>query len=248
MFEKHQLQLENWQVNALSFWPQRLNEAKVGAIFTHGYTAHKGDLITWAIKLSEIGIPTILFDLPGHYLGSYNEVGSLDQFQQNAHKLFAQAYQLLHPITQKVVLGGHSLGGLLALQAFDLPELKQLEKVFIAVGLGVKSTNEPKSLASPFMDQFLQQRAGLVSPQLISEAIFPWIQNSKRNLAITNQVIHLITGQDDYVVSSTGSENLMAQLQQKGNQATLNKPPRLAHNRPELAAIHIKKFLKNFVT
>ena len=71
--------------NALLFLPDPSRPIKEGlAVFCHGYTAHKGDLLTWASRLSEEGLTTLIFDIPGHYLGSYNEVESFEEFKNFA--------------------------------------------------------------------------------------------------------------------------------------------------------------------
>ncbi|MBL7665247.1 MAG: alpha/beta hydrolase, partial [Bacteriovoracaceae bacterium] len=69
----HILKLKNFTVQALSFYypkAEAQNNKPFRAIFTHGYTASKSDQLTWATRLAEAGIPTIIFDLPGHYLSS----------------------------------------------------------------------------------------------------------------------------------------------------------------------------------
>src|SRR5690606_26545950 len=96
------------------------------ALLCHGYTSHKGSILTWASRLAEEGMSTIIFDVPGHYLGNFSEVESFDDFKNYAHELFAEAFELgqaeLSHTIDGVVLGGHSLGALLALKAMQLTE------------------------------------------------------------------------------------------------------------------------------
>ena len=76
---KTKLNYLNQETNALIFLPEigvdDISEVKsTFAVFTHGYTADKSSIINWPIRLAEAGVSSILFDLPGHYLGTFSEV------------------------------------------------------------------------------------------------------------------------------------------------------------------------------
>ena len=90
--KKTLIRYRSWSVQAFLFLPKALKETNTLAIFTHGYTSHKGSLISWGDKLAKASIPTLIFDLPGHYLGSFNEVDDFDEFRMHSHELFHIAY------------------------------------------------------------------------------------------------------------------------------------------------------------
>jgi len=79
--------------------------------------------------------------------------------------------------------------------------------------------------------------------ELLSD-VYPWVKEEKNNLQITNQDIHLISGDDDLVVGNDGMERFMEALTQKGNRVTIERPSKLPHHEPQLAAAHVKKYLK----
>src|SRR5687767_14992756 len=84
------------QSNALLFWPESPTPPTSHcALISHGYTSHKDSLLNWASRLAEERIPTVLFDLPGHYLGSFNEVERFEDFAGGAHLLFERAFEQL---------------------------------------------------------------------------------------------------------------------------------------------------------
>jgi hypothetical protein len=82
--------------NAMALLPsQDANEPSTidtWAIFTHGYTASKRDCLPWAQRLAEAGIPAVIFDLPGHYLGSFHECESFEDFKEHAHECFINGF------------------------------------------------------------------------------------------------------------------------------------------------------------
>ena len=92
--QKITLKTDNLESNALYFCPQTCND-NYAAVFTNGYTSHKGSILPWAQKMMEINIPTILFDLPGHFLGSFHEVTTFEDFKNETPELFNQAHQFL---------------------------------------------------------------------------------------------------------------------------------------------------------
>ncbi len=233
------------------------------AILTHGYTSDKSSILNWAIRLCEVGIPVALFDLPGHYLGNYSEVENFEEFKTETPKLFSQAltglkqkYLDIYPLNDglikdsslRVVLGGHSLGALLSMHAGELVDFKKYKDdkrlLLIAVGFGMAPKDVLHLFDTPFYKSTLKIREELVSPALRPEVMFPWIKSAKEELNLSHHQIHLITGMDDLVVGADGMERLEEQLLRLGNLVTLEKPTKLPHHGPELAASHVKKHLK----
>lgn len=233
---------------------------KTMAVFSHGYTADKSSILNWAVRLCEVGVPVALFDLPGHYLGNFSEVESFLDFTEHGHELFANAFFRLKEIYQdefplndhlleadqlKLVLGGHSLGSLLSLKALNDERLKDYQKLSVAVGLGMAPKDIVHLFDTPFYKSTLKLREQLVSPALKPDNIFPWIKKEKEEIILNSKRIHLITGADDLVVGSDGMERFRDYLVSLGNDVSFEKPTKLPHHEPELAASHVKKFLKS---
>ncbi len=230
------------------------------AIFTHGYTSDKSSILNWPLRLTEVGISCALFDLPGHYLGNFSEVESFEDFKSSAPELFQEAFKGLQrhfleefPLNEhqteagelKLLLGGHSLGALLSLKAISLEAFKDFEKRAVCVGLGMAPKDVVHLFDTPFYKSTLRVREQLVSKALNSDIVFPWIKEEKKSITITGQTIHLITGDDDLVVGSDGMERFIESLNAKGNIATMERPSKLPHHEPQMAAPHIKKHLKS---
>jgi predicted esterase len=243
---KEYLPYADQKTNALLFLPDADVEAKTTvAIFTHGYTADKSSIINWPIRLAEIGMPCVLFDLPGHYLGNFSEVEDFEYFKEHAHELFYTAFLLLKDFkVDEVVFAGHSLGAMLALKALTLPQFSSYKKRAVGVGIGMAPKNVVHLFDTPFYKTTLNLREQLVSPALCSANVFPWIKNEKEVIALSGQTIHLITGLDDLVVGNDGTERFKELLELQGNVVTIEKPTRLPHHEPQLAASHVKKYLK----
>ena len=257
---KSYLPYQDQKTNVMYFMPDlEVELSSTFALFTHGYTSDKSSILNWPIRLAEVGVPCALFDLPGHYLGNYSEVKDFDHFKDNAHKLFLEAFKGLvsafkeeFPLNEhhankenmKLVLGGHSLGSLLALKAISLSDFSGIEKMAIGVGLGMAPKDVVHLFDTPFYKSTLRVREQLVSEALRPENVFPWIRDEKYNLLITNQVIHLITGEDDLVVGSDGMERFKESLERKSNQVTMERPSKLPHHEPQAAASYVKKHLK----
>ena len=251
-----------FQVNALAFIPSTQNTdfKSEWAIFTHGYTSHKGDCLNWATRLVEVGVPCLIFDQPGHYLGSFNEVSSLEEFKLHAHELFSEAYGRLQalleqhvgfnqfPANTSIILGGHSLGAYTSIKALDLNCFKNLNRVAIGVGIGIGQRQATHLFETAFYEKTLSIRRQLVSPHLDSKEIFAWIKASKENISISGERIHLITGEDDIVVGAGGLEAFIDVLEKNSNQVTWERPKRLPHHEPATATPHIYAFLKNHFT
>lgn len=248
---KTKFSVAGMEVLALGFVPEVCYQQKPSSIglFTHGYTSHKGSLLTWASRLSEEGMPVMIFDLPGHYLGGFGEVENFQDFEEHTHHLFQEAYEALVKELKiddvdTVILGGHSLGALMALKALNTEFFQDKKTKTICVGFGLLEKGKTHLFETPFYKSTLNLRSQLVSPAIAPEIIFPWIRKQKENLIVKNKTIHLITGDDDLVVGAGGSERILELLNSQGNQTTLDKPSKLPHHLPEQAASFIKKYLK----
>jgi hypothetical protein len=229
------------------------------ALFTHGYTSDKSSILNWSVRLAEMGVASVLFDLPGHYLGNFSEVDNFSDFKNHAHELFQAAYVELHknflenfPLEEnfttqnnfQLVFGGHSLGAMLAIKALKLDFFKDFKRRAIGVGIGMAPKHVVHIFDTPFYQATLKVRSQLVSKELNPDNVFPWIKQEKADLKIANEHIHLITGIDDLVVGDDGLERFMEKLQSLNNTVTFEKPTKLPHHEPELASGHIKKYFK----
>lgn len=243
--------------NAMALLPsQDANEPSTidtWAIFTHGYTASKRDCLPWAQRLAEAGIPAVIFDLPGHYLGSFHECESFEDFKEHAHECFINGFlhlkesllmEGLSTDCKRVILGGHSLGAMLSLKALELEFFDDYERICIGVGLGISQHKNTHLFESSFYEKTLNIRRQLVSPALDSDNVFPWIKDEKLAVEVKDQRIHLICGQDDVVVGAGGQEALEFNLKSLGNEVTSHEPRKLPHHEPTMAATHIYSFMK----
>lgn len=244
------LEHSQFKVHALSFIPDSI-ESRWIACFTHGYTSHKGSVMPWANRLAESGIPCIIFDQPGHYLGSYNEVESFADFTSHAHELFELAsihlQKQLDFKPEGIILGGHSLGALTCLKAVETPYFKTKNTFNIAVGFGLNLSHDTHLFDTVFYQKTLAIRNQLVSPKLDKDDMFPWIKQEKQNLMISDKKIYLLCGEDDLVVSVEGAKYLANSLENLGNTVYLEIPKKLAHHQPENAAPHINAALKKYL-
>jgi len=248
--KKAVLNLGNFSVNALFFIPAAKTNPNFNkyAIFTHGYTSHKGDVVTWAHRMAFAGLPCAIFDLPGHYLGSFNEAFDFNEFTSTSHLLFLKAFEhlctLLQLTPELLVLGGHSLGSYFSIMALDIPEFANFKRCATCVGTTYAKKEDTIFLESDFYRNTLKLREQLVSPSLRADQIFPWIKERISLLSTQNHKIHLLTGEDDIVVTKQGTMNLYHHLKNLGNDMTFYFPKTLPHHRPELAASFIYSYLK----
>ena len=254
-----ELSLPWFQVNALAFIPdiEKTPIRPQWSLFTHGYTSHKGDCLNWATRLSEAGVPSLIFDQPGHYLGSFNEINSLEDFKNHAHELFGEAFLRLQSLIEQhtgfshfqsiesIIVGGHSLGAFTAMKALKLPQFENLNRLGIGIGIGIGQRQATHLFETAFYEKTLAIRRQLVSPYLDSKEIFSWLKEAKENFEISNERVHLITGEDDIVVGAKGLEAFIEVLEKHNNKVTWEKPSRLPHHEPALATAHIFSFLKN---
>ncbi len=235
-------------VSGLCFLASESNhKSEFGAIFTHGYTSSISSILNWGSRLADSGVDTLIFNLPGHYLGSVNEVEKFEDFTEHAHKLFEAAHSSLETQSQNkaknLILGGHSLGALLSLKASGLPIFENyLLKIFL-VGFGLNTEVKTHFFDTDFYQKTLNIRRQLVSPAIDSDKIFPWIKNEKTVLNLKNKDIVLITGKDDVVVGEGGAARLK-QILETFNKVELKEPSKLSHHTPDAAASHIYNVLK----
>lgn len=253
-----ELSLPWFQVNAMAFIPSMDKKIKSEwAVFSHGYTSHKGDCLNWATRLVEVGVPTIIFDQPGHYLGSFNEANSWEDFRDHVHELFGEAFNRLRalmdvhvgvgqfPEPKNVILAGHSLGAFTSIKALELPTFQNLSKVAVGIGIGIGQRQATHLFETAFYEKTLSIRRQLVSPALDSKVVFSWLKTEKENLTISGFRIHLITGEDDVVVGAGGLEAFIEVLERNGNSVTWERPKKLPHHEPGAATPHLYSFLKD---
>jgi hypothetical protein len=249
LIKKGVISLGEWKVNAMCFIPGGDKKDILG-IFTHGYTSHKGSILTWPDRLSDMGIPSIIFDLPGHFLGSYNDVNDFSKFKKNSHLLFSKAWDLFKDYTKFenkpiMVLGGHSLGALLALKAMDLEDFAHLEKYAICVGLGLPPEKGTHLFETGFFAKTMNLRSQMVSSELCPENVLPWIKKEKWGLGLKDKNIYLLVGEDDAIVSLDEAQDLVDLLKKNGNRVNLKVVKKLPHHMPDTAAFYIKKILQD---
>ncbi|MBY0516802.1 MAG: alpha/beta fold hydrolase [Bacteriovoracaceae bacterium] len=237
------------ETQALAFIPSEIKHS-ARVIYSHGYTASKADCLPWAIRAADSGVPAIIFDWPGHFLGGMNDVENFLDFKLHAHELFAVAFERLNTLIgestlpDQVVLGGHSLGALMAIKAMSLPQFSTCKRLGVGVGIGLNNKVETHLFDTQFYQKTLSIRRQLVSPALDSDHVFPWIREEKTQLQISGERIHLIVGEDDMVVGAGGMDSMAKVLEEHGNQVTTYAPKKLAHHEPTLAAPHLHAFLK----
>lgn len=236
------------KTDALIFIPDE-NQKKepLIAIFTHGYTSEKSSILNWGIRLAEIGVTVVIFDLPGHYLANFSDVDSFEEFKNSAHLMFIRGLSLVEHLHDNpyVIFGGHSLGALLAIKA--IAEFANPKSEALCIGLGMAPVNVVHLFDTPFYKETLLVRTQLVSPALHPDLVFPWIKDEKLQLAIQGAKIHLISGADDMVVGANGAQRLMLKLIENNNRVTMDEPSKLPHHEPNMAALYIKKYVRQLL-
>lgn len=247
--DKILLTVNETTVNALLFRPPQTKLKNTGyAIFTHGYTSHKISIFSWAQKLCDDGVPTLIFDQPGHFTGSFHDVNSFEDFKNDAPELFKEAITKLtqaYPNQEKKLLvGGHSLGALTSILAVQNNYFEGFDIHHVGVGFGVPPEGVTHVFDTPFYQATVRARAELVSTHLGPDTIFPWIKDQKHNLTLSGHKVHLISGEDDVVVGKEGMENFAKILEELGNTVTMEKPKKLGHHLPDMAGSFIKKYAK----
>lgn len=250
--EKCKLEYLGWTVEAMIFIPSPdVQSSESVALISHGYTSSKNSVLNWAIRLAEEGVPCLLFDQPGHYLGSFNEVEDFEEYQESAHEMFLMAKAELEKHIggsssyQRMILCGHSLSGLLSLKALNLPEFAYSNTIAVAVGLGMAPLDKLHLFDTPLFKSTLLLREQFVSPALGYKAVFKWIKEEKEALELENKEVYLLCGEDDNVVGADGAERLQQLLLDQGNKVILEKPKKMPHHQPEMAAPHLKKLLRD---
>ena len=237
------LKHEKFQVKGFSFIPESPIDGLL-AIGTHGYTSSKTSILSWATRLASENCPVIIFDLPGHFLGSFEEIESFEDFTSYAHELFPLALKKSGIYAKKLILMGHSLGAFLSIKTIAQTELKELETINICVGLGIHEQGKPHLMETPLYKPTLDTRRQLVSSQIPPEKMFQWLRDQKDVIKIADKQIVVINGEDDAVVGTDGSQRLIDYLEDLGNHVYSESPKNLAHHKPDLAAAHIASILK----
>jgi hypothetical protein len=246
--EPLQLESHGMKVNALFFRPEVPSD-KI-AVFSPGYTSHKASLLNWSTALMDKNISSLIFDLPGHFLGGHHPVPSFEIFAKHSPELFRLAVENIGTLLGKdsseldCTIGGHSLGALLALQALQEHAFPCRSINAVCVGLGIYPPGKTHVYATKLFEKTIAIRNGYVDPCLHSNIMFPWIGNSKQELKISKARVHLICGQDDLVVGGDGLNRLSDKLKELGNEVSCEQPLKLAHHLPELAT----KFVINFIS
>lgn len=239
---------EKFSVHALAFIPDQLSPTF--AIGTHGYTAHKGTILPWATRLCDMHIPTVIFDQPGHYLGSFFEVEEFTDFTEYVVELYELAFKWLQEITAltptHLILMGHSLGALTSLKASHLSWIQNYKTAIIAVGYGQPPENKTHLFDTDFYKKTLETRKQLVSPAMCPENVFPWIKEQKLKLQISHQRLFLLAGKDDVVIEG-GLYPLAQKLIAMNNNVTVEEPSKLPHHMPELAAPFVASMVRSFL-
>lgn len=236
----------------MSFLPDP-SRAQTGtlAVFAPGYTSEKSQLLAWGTGLAALGVPTLIFDLPGHYLGNRHPLGSFEDFRRHTPHLFGRGLEILTERAPErardayhVVLGGHSLGALMAAEAIQLPRFEPFARMLIGVGLGASSPDGTHVFETELYRQTLEVRRQLVAPCLAPDRIIPWIKEDKANVTLAGETVFLLTGKDDLVATPSSVARLEEILRRKGNLVTTKVVRRLAHHQPDAAATHICNHLK----
>lgn len=240
--DHHKISHKSLSSKAICFTPTE-NKKNALAIFTHGYTAEKTPLIPWITALSESGIPSALFDLPGHKLADLSEVDSFEEFIYESHNLFLKVMEKFNHVdsSTKLILGGHSLGGYFSMKALMEDKLSALDKIAILVGVGLNPDDRPHLFSTKLFEKMIDLRSQFVSEKIPPKRIFSWLHEAKKTEKIFHQKIILLAGEDDVVVGKHGIPILKSLLEEKSNIVTAETVSSLPHNNPELATKLVQK-------
>lgn len=230
-------------VQGFSFIPKSPVDGLL-AIGSHGYTSSKSSIVSWATRLANENCPVVIFDLPGHFLGSFEEVEAFDDFSNYAHELFQVAVDYAQIDVKKLILMGHSLGAFLSLKSLTETNMASYNTINICVGLGIHQQGKPHLMETSLYKPTLDIRRQLVSQSIPPEKIFQWLRDQKDVIKISERNIAIINGEDDAVVGVDGNQRLVEHLKQLGNHIISETPKSLAHHKPDLAAAHIASVLK----
>ncbi|MDH4467347.1 MAG: alpha/beta fold hydrolase [Bacteriovoracaceae bacterium] len=252
------LSYKSLSCNALCFLPESEKNSPYLAIFTHGFTASKTDVLNWSARLLDLNIPSIIFDLPGHLLGSFSKSPTLEEFLSDSPQLFLEAFKILknkwalkddQANPPKLIIGGHSLGALFAIKsaAIETDSFNNNIEHIMAVGFGLNDQVKTHLFESDLYQKTLHLRGQLVSPEISHEKVLKWIREQKLDLPVRGKKIFLLSGKDDAVVGPNGAEILKQHLS-PFNEVTLETPEQLPHHRPELAAAHLYHYLKKNIS
>src|SRR5690606_16854116 len=102
--------------------------------------------------------------------------------------------------------------------------------VAVGIGIGIGQRQATHLFETAFYEKTLSLRRQLVSPALDSKVVFGWLKTEKENMTISNQRIHLITGEDDVVVGAGGLDAFIEVLEKNGNVVTADRPKKLPHH------------------
>ena len=191
------LEHETVRTDAISFLPDpSRGETGTLAVFAPGYTSEKSQLLSWGTGLAALGVPTLIFDLPGHYLGNLHPLGSFEDFKNHTPHLFARGLETLRERAgergreaYQVVLGGHSLGSLMAAEAIRLPDFSSMARLLIGVGLSASPANGTHIFETDLYRETLEVRKQLVAPCLSPDRIIPWIKEDKANVSLSGETV-----------------------------------------------------------
>jgi hypothetical protein len=264
-----ELSTEHLLVNGLLFLPGSTEKVvPYFALMTHGFTSHKGSILNWAQRLCAQGICSLVFDLPGHYLGNFHDVPSFEIFKKETLQLYSEGLKKIQfwgnhffPLETDIFnpylnsqhhlfILGHSLGALMGLRVLSEKIFHDIKITYVGVGLSFSFSDDISGtshiLETDFYKKTLMVREQLVHPVLQPKVVFPWIKSTKEKIIshITGQEIYLITGEDDVVATPKQVEHLGKSLQENGNWVKVIVEKKLSHHLPENAARMIAQIAK----
>ena len=140
------------------------------AVLSHGFTASRAGMDLLAAYLTQKGTPCITFDARGHKLGaSGGEVENIGQLVDDLRAAIAFAQKYFD--CNRVVLAGHSMGGILSMAAANTPGVEGVAVITAGPnpGAGFKALAGEAMLAmrSDYVEgipaiQFLEELSSIV--------------------------------------------------------------------------------------